>query len=271
MAKASTKAVVPANQATNLPATLEDVSAFDGIGSGFENVTARDLLIPRLTIIQGLSPQVSQGKAEYDPDAKVGDVYDVGLQQRFPEGITFIPVFYQKQWLEWAPRASGKGLQRIHDSELVLNECTKDEKTGRQVLPNGNYIVETAQMYGLNVTAEFRKSFIPMASTQLKKARRILTLATSEKLKRADGSTFTPPLFYRAYALSSVPESNNEGNWMGWKVERAMALTEFPHWKNLLEEIKEFRESLAAGTIRGDVAAMEADAGGPVIDGNAPM
>lgn len=268
MAKAST-AVAQAKGA-NLPSTSDDFSAFDGMETGYENVTARDLLIPRLTVLQGLSPQVTQGKPEFDEDAKVGDIYDVGLGERFPKGVVFIPVFYQKQWLEWAPRASGKGLQGIHDSDAILAETEKDDK-GKDILPTGNYITETAQLYGLNVTADFRKSFIPMASTQLKKARRLLTLATSEKLTRDDGSQFTPPLFYRSYILTTVPESNNEGNWMGWKIERGDALPDFANWKQLMHDIKEFRDSLAAGTVKGDIASMESEAGSTTIDHDAPM
>lgn len=251
---------------------VSEVDVFSGMtDTGYENVTARDLIIPRLTILQGLSPQVSRGKPEYDEAAKVGDIYDVGLQERFPDGIVFIPVYYQKQWLEWAPRQSGKGLQKIHDSEDIMGETERDEERGRAVLPNGNYIVETAQLYGLNVTAGFRKSFIPMASTQLKKARRLLTLATGEKLSRPDGSQFTPPLFYRSYALTTVPESNAEGNWMGWKIERGDALPQFLKWQDLLNDIKEFRASLASGTIKGDVASMQEEASGPTIDHNAAM
>lgn len=263
------KAVQKADQAKNLPANQEEIEALAGLDSGYENVTARDLLIPRLTILQGLSPQVTKGKPEYDDEAKVGDVYDVGLQERFPDGISFIPVFYQKQWLEWAPRASGKGLQGIHETDLILRETEKDEKN-RDIMPNGNLIIETAQIYGLNVSADFRKSFIPMASTQLKKSRRLLTLATSEKVDRGDGSQFTPPLFYRSYNLTTVPESNNEGNWMGWRIERGIALPEFDRWRDLLAEIKEFRASLADGSIKGDVASMQEEAG-VTIDNDAAM
>jgi hypothetical protein len=245
-----------------------DVTALEGIGSGFENVTAKDLLIPRLTILQGLSPQVTQGKPEYDKAAKVGDIYDVGFQERFPDGVTYLPVYYAKNWLEWAPRASGKGLQNIHDSEEIMKKTRKDEK-GKNVLDNGNLIVETAQLYGLNVNANFRKTFIPMVSTQMKKVRRLLTLATSEKIARSDGTEFTPPLFYRSYFLTTVPESNNEGNWMGWKIERAKALPEFPNWQQLMHDIKSFRESLADGSVKADIASMEEEAragGGEVID-----
>jgi hypothetical protein len=150
-----------------------------------------------------------------------------------------------------------------------MERTEKDDK-GRAVLPDGNYITETAQFYGLNASANFRKCFLPMASTQLKKARRLLTLATGERLKRADGSEFVPPLFYRAYSLTTVPESNNEGNWMGWKVERAQALPEFENMKQLMEEISMFRNSLAEGTVKGDVASMQEEVG-KTIDSDAPM
>src|SRR5690606_19497908 len=155
--------------------------------------------------------------------ARVGMIYDVGLQEGFEEGVQILPVHYTKAWLEWAPRASGKGLVNIHESADILDKTERDDKN-RPVLKNGNYIAETAQFYVMTLTADGRKSFIPMTSTQLKKARRLLTLATSEKLDRGDGVMFTPPLFYRTYHLTTVPESNNEGNWMGWKIERGPAI-----------------------------------------------
>lgn len=233
----------------SLPAT-----AFAGMGgSGYENVGAADLLIPRLTILQGLSPQVSQGRPEYDPKARVGMIYDVGLQQCFEGPVVFLPVHYNKVWLEWAPRASGKGLVATHDNAEIMDETTPDANN-RPTLGNGNYIVETAQLYGLNVSADWRKSFVPMASTQLKKVRRLLTLAMSERLPETNE---VAPLYYRTYELSTVPESNAQGTWMGWKVERGKALPEFPNWQEILDDVKGFRAMLVAGAARGDLRDVE--------------
>ena len=244
-------------QLTPKPESLP-ANAFQGVGgSGYENVGASDLLIPRLTILQGLSPQVSQGRPEYDPKARVGQIYDVGLQQRFEEGVVFLPVHYNKVWLEWAPRG-GKGLIATHETADILNETTPDANN-RPTLGNGNYIVETAQLYGLNVTADWRKSFIPMASTQLKKVRRLLTLAMSERLPETNE---VAPLYYRTYELSTVPESNAQGNWMGWKVERGKALPEFPDWRRILDDVKGFRAMLVAGEARGDLRDVEPAGGG---------
>lgn len=250
-----------AQPSANLPATADDIDSFDGLTTGLENLNQNDLLIPRLSIIQGLSPQMTRTKAEYDPNAKPGDIYDVALGERFGEGIDFIFVHYQKQWLQWAPRTSGKGLQAIHSTAEIL-EKTKPDERNRPILPNGDYISETAQLYGLNVSGGFRKSFIAMAVTQLKKARQMLTLATTEKLTRKDGTEFTPPIYYRSYHLSAVPESNNEGDWMGWKMERSKAMTDFTNWKDLLENVKNFQAALIAGEAKADLSSLNDEAGG---------
>ena len=245
-------------------------------GAGMENVGASDVLIPRLTILQALSPQLNSKKAEFIDGAKIGDVCDVGTGELFVEGIAFLPVYYIKQYLEWAPRASGKGLVKIHNDPSILDSCTRNEKN-QPITAEGNLISETAQWFGLNLTADCRKSFIPMASTQLKKSRKWMTLATGEKLERGDGTKFTPPLFYRSYNLTTAEETNNEGDWAGWKIERGPTLPELKNLSYDQEEIKrqalELREAMLAGAARADTTGMDgasseasADEDGKTID-----
>lgn len=262
LAKTTSQSLQPGTQPhSNVPqASADFFEATQGMGTGHENVTARDLIIPRLTILQGLSPQVTQGKAEFDPDARVGMIYDVGLKERFPDGIQFLPVHYLVQWLEWAPRNTGKGLQRIHDSDKIMNETQPNERKV-PALKNGNLIIQTAQLYGFNITANSRPSFLPMSSTQLKKARFWMTLSTGEKVM-LNGQEVTPPLWYRVYNLTTVPESNAEGNWMGWKIERGPRLEDHPNWRSIVASVKAFRASVATGRVRGDLS--------DAVDTNAP-
>lgn len=237
-----------------IPAKIEDQFFAAVAGDGLENVGARDLIIPRITILQALSPQVQPKKPEYIQGAAIGDICDVGTQEIFDSPLVFLPVHYVKQYLEWAPRSTGKGLVKVHEDPAILDECTPDEKK-RPTTKDGNLIAETAQFFGLNISAGGRRCFLPLASTQLKKARRWLTLATSEKLRREDGSSFTPPLFYRTYNLSTVDESNPEGDWAGWKIERGATLQEMEGWKELYAEAMAFRDSIKKGEVRGDVAS----------------
>lgn len=245
-------------------------------GEGLENVGATDILIPRLMIAQQMSPQINKKKAEYLEGLEIGQIFDVGTGDIFPDGITFLPVLYRKDYLEWAPRDTGKGLQGVHTDPAILDLCKPNEKK-QPTLDNGNIIIETAQFFGLNMTAGRRPSFIPMASTQLKKARKWNTLATGEKLRRADNSEFTPPLFYRTYLLTTGEESNNEGDWSGWVINRGPTLQEIAAEFDLdpaalLAECKKMKDDIIGGKAQADVSGMDGGgAGGAAADPDAPM
>lgn len=228
-------------------------------GAGLENVKASDLLVPRIGILQQLSPQLKKNKPEYDADAEEGDIYDVGLHQILGKEITFIPIMYQKVFLEWYPRESGRGLARIHTDDAIMQETTLDDKN-RPTLENGNYVAETAQFYGFVVTDKgYRLSFIPMGSTQLKKARQWLTMVTGEEAEDDDGNAFTPPLFYRSYTLSTVAESNVQGDWWGWKIERGAATQEFEDFASLFKTLVESHRQLSSGQAKGDMSGIGDD------------
>ena len=269
----ATNKVATTKQGDKLP---KSASGFeDYAGMGMENVTSSDILIPRLSILQALSPQVSKKKAEFIEGAEVGMICDVGTEEIFPDGIVYVPVFFEKQWLEWGPRSSNIGLAGIHKTDLILQECTWNERR-QPVLPNGNYIAETAQMFGINVTAGMRKSFIPFTSTQLKKSRRWLSWATGEELRRSDGTKFTPPLFYRSYDLSTVDETNSEGDWSGWKIERGETLAELAETvgfdlREVMTDAKAFYDSLVAGAASADVASMQPSGEKEVNDAEGAM
>lgn len=261
-------AKVPAKKAANTEVVVAPTDEFaDYAGAGMEGVTSRDLLIPRITILQSLSPQIKKTKVEYIEGAEEGDICEVATGEIFKAPLLFLPCLYKKQYLEWAPRSSGTGLVNMHDDPSILERCTQDEK-GRPVLANGNYIGETAQWFGLNLSHSSRQPcFIPMASTQLRKARKWMTMAMGEKIRSGDRE-FTPPLFYRSYELGVGDESNNDGDWKGWVINRGPALPELDmgiDWRQIKEEAVAFRESLMSGQARGDLSGID---GGPAAGGS---
>lgn len=238
---------------SNLPALSPDLmEAFGGIqGTGFENVRRKDIIIPRLTILQGLSPQVTKGEAKYNDKARVGQIYDVALDQIFEDEVHVLPLHFIVQWLEWAPRKSGKGLQGIHEVQPDPKTYTVDEK-GKWIKPNGNIIAETAQFFCLNLSAAGRPCFIPFSSSQLKKSRQWMTYATNEVIN-VNGMEQTPPLFYRSYLLTTVPERNAEGNWMGWSIKPDKRVDELANFRSRLNAVNEFRKQILAGEVRADL------------------
>lgn len=230
-----------------------------GVAAGLENVTAKDLLIPRLTILQALSPQLDEASPEFIPNAKIGDFCDTGTGETWRDSITLIPVYFVQVYLEWAPRSTGKGLIANHGTDSsILQECTQDERR-RWVTESGNYIAETATWYVLNVDARFRRSFLPLSSTQMKASRKWLTLITNERVPRKDGSEFTPPMFFRSWQATKVKQQNQEGNWWGWKFDPAANILELDPTKAVLHTAREFYEQVREGAVTGDVASMAKD------------
>lgn len=235
--------------------TAGDDDLFEGV-TGLENVTARDLLIPRLTILQALSPQTMKTKPEFIDGCEQGDFCDTALGETFKD-LLLLPVWYARIFLEWAPRNKGiKGPVHNHGMDGSILEKTSLDDKKRNVLPNGNIIAETATFYLMNMSAHGRKSFLPMASTQLKHARKWLTAVTSERIVSSrTGQLIQPPLFYRTWRASTILESNAEGSWFGWKFDPGPRILDLEHGRMYAMEGKEFAIQAAKGLIQGDLTA----------------
>lgn len=218
-------------------------------GLGMESVTANDVLIPRITILQALSPQLNKNKPEYIKGAEVGQICDTAMGEILPSPVRVIPVHYSVSYLEWAPRTSSRGLVAIHAK--MPDGVTKNDKN-QNVLPNGNNVVESAQFFCLLPDYGNRRVFLPMTSTQRKKAKRWMGWATGERLKNSAGREFIPPLYYRSYLLSTIHENNQQGDWEGWLIERSLPVTELEGTANIITNAVEFQKSIAAGLVRGD-------------------
>lgn len=242
---------VPAPVKKNLPSTVEDFDSQEG----FENVTARDVVIPRLTILQDMSPQLKKNKAEFIKGAEAGQFCNTATGVILPAPLTLIPCFYAMVYLEWAPRASGKGLVRNYGTDASILDKTERDEKNKNVLKNGNYIAETATWFVLiqDEEGDWSQAFLPLSSTQLKNSKRWMTKLKAERVARPDGSKFNPAIYYRAWQANVTQESNNEGDWFGWGFEPADQINEIDPSKELLGVAKEFCRQAKVGLVRGDV------------------
>ncbi|TXH52589.1 MAG: hypothetical protein E6Q97_15710 [Desulfurellales bacterium] len=247
---ASEVAVVPEQQ-NGLPSEFQEMFEQHS-GLGLESVTANDVLIPRLTILQALSPQLNKNKPEFIKGAEVGQICDTAMGEILGTPLRVVPVHYSVVYLEWAPRTSSRGLVGIHAK--MPDGVVKNDKN-QNVLPNGNNVVESAQFFLLLPDYGNRRVFLPMTSTQRKKAKRWMAWATGERLKNSAGREFIPPLYYRSYLLSSIHENNQQGDWEGWVVERSSPVTELPGTADIITNAVEFQKSIASGAVRGDQEA----------------
>jgi hypothetical protein len=225
----------------SLPVAFAADMAADA-GMGFENVTAKDVAIPYLKILQALSPEL-RGATKV-PGAEEGLVINTVTGQLMKE-FRVVPCAFKKSYVEWTPREAGGGLVREHLDENILNQTKKNER-GQDVLPNGNLIVTTAYHYVLVVSeGGFERALIAMSSTQLKKSRRWLGQMMSLQVKVGD-KTFTPPPFSHSYHVATGMETKDTNSWYGWIINDPSMIED----RSLYDAAKKFGADVSAGLVK---------------------
>ena len=266
--KAVALATIPAGGQL-MTADLAAMLAEDA-GAGTESMTRDDLAIPRISILQQLSPQLQKRDDAYVEGAEAGFFFD-NINNSVVDGekgIVVIPVSYRRANIEWKPRKQGGGFVHDHGiDDSILDQCTRDESTGAMLLPNGNEIVTCAEYYCLVVdpeTGDCRQAVLSLAKSQLKRARRWNTMIQTKMIKLPNGKAINPAMFYCAYHLTTVPESNEKGSWFSYSIKHHCDTLELPNGSDIYLAARKFRDSVASGEVRvanpSDVAGeMEAD------------
>lgn len=205
-----------------------DVSSFEEFaGLGTENIRAEDQTIPRLSILESLSPEVNKRDGAYIQGAEAGMILDKinGEVIDGDAGIVVIPCYFRTYLAEWRPKAAGGGYVGEYDIDDPIRKRVTRNAQNADVLPNGNELVDTAEFFVIVIhpTEGPQQRLITMTKTKLKKARKWNTLIMSQLEKGASGNLFKLPMMAVKYRLRTVPESNEKGSWFNWepsKIER---------------------------------------------------
>lgn len=189
---------------------------------GFEETRTDDMSVPFLRILAQLSPQVNKRDGEYVDGAEAGMIFNTVSNKVYDgeQGITVIPCYYNRRYVEWAPREKGGGyFGNYKPDDPIVNTTTKNER-GEDILPNGNLLTNTAQFFVILLDEDGpQRCLITMSSSQLKKARKWVTQMNSLTAQGANG-TFTLPMPSHRYRLGTVAESNDKGSWFGWDISK---------------------------------------------------
>lgn len=225
---------------------LDDMMLDAGEGAAF---SADEMQIPFVRLLQALSPQLNKKKAEYIDGASSGDAFNnvTGQYWDGEQGLTVIPCYQTTKYLEFTPREMGGGFRgEINPNNPVLQQTTRSGS--KEILPNGNELVKSDQHFCLIVDEDggYQPAVIDMKSTQLKVSRRWKTQIAMQKVTLPDGRKVTPPVFATMWKLRSVDESNDQGSWSNWAVEKVGLVED----RNLYQEARSFRKSIEAGEVK---------------------
>jgi len=256
MTKTSKKEIidVPATIAANSPVVPTGISAEDLLadsGSGSENVTAQDMAIPIISILQANSPQCKRSDPKYIEGAHEGCLYNnvtESLEGDEEHGITVVPCFFEKVFIEWKPNRGG--FVAIHPANTPLRDQIKMVKNseGKDVptLPSGNNLIETDQHYVLVLKRDgsFEAAVIAMSSSALRESKKWNTFVEQVTLRDANGKPFKPARFYGKYKITTKARAKDSYSWATWAIEPAGVNT--THY----QEAKGFFSAVKGGSVR---------------------
>ena len=212
--------------------------------------------MPRITILQDLSPQTKRREAAYVEGAEPGKIFNVATQELMDE-LQVIPCAYIRHHIEWKPNRGG--FVRDHgDNAAIMASVVGQNDAKCDLLPNGNVIVPTGTWYCIDLSTG-KQVIIPMARTQLKPSRKWMSMATSEVVEdKANGRSFPAPLFFRSYLLTARETSNDQNSWFIWNAERKQSILELIQERpELLQLCQQFSKLVTSGEVRASASDFE--------------
>ena len=240
---------------------------FEDQGSGAEGIDTQDLMIPRISILQQGSPQISKRDSQYVEGAESGSIFNTvtRIAKDGEQGITVLPIKYRRAYIEWKPNRGG--FVRDHGNNgSILDQCEQDQATFKHINSEGNEIVTTAEsfLFVLDGAGGYETALLSMSGSQLKKSRRWNMMMTQLKIPKPDKTgDFNPAMFYTSYKLTTCPEENDLGSWFGWDIEMLHGdsggiIENVKGGEEVYMAARSFKEKVVAGSIQVSPEAEEA-------------
>jgi hypothetical protein len=203
--KTANKAVVP--KAATQVAKKEQAGTVavpdyikQGMNRGSENVGMEDLVIPRLEVIQALSPAIKKSDPAYIEGAEQGMLFNSVTRKLYGHNAVVCPVFFRKEYLVWKDRKAGGGFRgafpTLEEAQIRINQEDDPEQFTAQ---------ETAQQFCLlldDATGETEEIVVSMSRSKLKVSR-----AWNALIRMNGNDRFT-----RIYNVFAVEDSNDKGD-----------------------------------------------------------
>lgn len=219
-------------------------------GRGSEGVTVDDMSLPRLSIIQDLSPQRKKSEDAYIDGAEEGMIFNTASNKLFPNAkITVIPCFFRAEYVVWKDRNKGGGFGGAFQTEEQAREAIKQLDDAQDWDVSYTHQHFCIMVYPDHTEAEphLEDVVISMSRSQLKPSRKWNTMAQS-----AGGDRFS-----RAYTLSVVQDKSAKGAFFNWSAKQLGFIP-----KHLFQKAEATYEAVKSGQrdVARDVPAERVDA-----------
>ena len=210
---------------------------------GSEEVGTEDLIIPRIEIVQSLSPARKKSDPAYIKGAEEGMLFNSVTRELYGMVVHVIPVYFRKEYLLWKDRQSGGGFRGAFLTNIEADSRKKDlEGEGEGPIA----IVDTAQQFCVIVHSDGRleEAVVSMSRSKLKISRQWNSL-----IRVAGGDRFS-----RVYDLSTQEQSNEKGDFHNYHVQALGFPGELAY--KLAEKVY---DDISSGTVQVAVDTSEHD------------
>lgn len=168
-----------------------------GQNRGSEEVGSRDMVLPRLEIVQAMS----KFKDDHE-DVREGNMYNSVTQEDLGDVVYFVPVYFRAEYLIWKDYNEGGGFGGAFNTEAEAKAKLREMiESGED--PQLWEVVDTPVHYGLRVTPEghMEQIVVSMAKTKAKVSRKWNAL-----IQINGGDRFS-----RVYKFTTFKDENNKG------------------------------------------------------------
>lgn len=185
------------SETSELPAHLQEAMERDG-NMGNEGVSAEDQAIPRISLLQGLSPQIE------DVEGARPGLYHNSITNEMTEELLVINLAFRKEWAVFKDKNMGGGFQGAYETKEAA-------QTHIETLPGspGDYqIIETAK-HALLILDEEGNPKQPAEMFFKSSALSSSRAWNSDISMRNQGA----PRFATVWKLSTKKKKNEKGTW----------------------------------------------------------
>lgn len=197
--------------ATVIQGTVSNiVERRERVGQGSENVRANDLALPRLKLLQAISPEVTKGEAQYIAEAESGMIMN-SLNSNLMNNVFLINLHFDHKVVVWKKRKFGGGMVGAYETEQEAVAAL--EKAGEPVEQHDISDNPTHLVMMLSDTGEPKGiALLDMPGTKAKVSRKWNSLI-------AEQEEAGNPRFGCVWQLGVVGEKNQNGPYFNYSVE----------------------------------------------------
>jgi hypothetical protein len=217
----------------------QETAVYEGPTGIASNITSEDLRLPRITLIQAMSPTAQDGTH------KSGDLINTLTQEVLTQPVKIIPCFIFKNVIKWRPRSEGGGI--IYRTTNITEEVKKDLAWVGDQKPLATAFINAVCLVEGQGDMPVLVSF---CNTSYKAGQDLATLTT---LKR--------PAWKQLYELSARKVTNTKGTFHVFNIKMGQAATPeqmkaaadlYENVKNMSIDNTDVREDLGQAPIDSD-------------------